>query len=321
MNVEDLSILPPWEWPPEADAVILDALRGEGASDSERLIAAEMASSITVHSDAIAHALLDLIRDPDRPEDVRATAAISLGPLLEELEYYYDDEFEELDPRPVTHATERAIRDGLRDAHYDPEVPTLVRRQALEASVRAIEEWHERAIREALERDDRDWSLTAVFAMGWVDGFEDEIVEALGSDDSEVRLEAVLAAGRARVEAAWPDVRRLLDEGRVPRPLLLAAIEAAPSVGPPEEVTDRLIVLTDSDDEEIAETAEEALGMSGLWDDEMVDPDDPFDDFDPDFADPASEDLDADLEDDPDVDGPPMGQGGNGRGPRGPSAP
>lgn len=291
MNLDDLSILPPWEWPADAGAAVLETLRDPGADEAESLAAARMASALSLRSDVMARTLLDVVRDPGRPDDVRAAAAISLGPLLEDLEYYYDDDFD-LDPRPVTHATERAIRDGLRDVHFDPGAPVLVRRHALEASVRAVEEWHPRAIREAAERGGRDWTLTAVFAMGWLDGFEDEILEALEHDDEDVRLEALTAAGRAGVEGAWAHVRHVLEAPGVPKPLVLAAIEAAPAIGPPEEVASLLIDWSDSDDEEIAAVADEALSLSGLWDDEDFDPDVPFDVLDGDGLPPGIGDGD-----------------------------
>jgi len=77
----------------------------------------------------------------------------------------------------------------------DVEVPKNVRRRILEASLRAPQDWHQDAIRAAYSSDDEDWNLTAVFSMRWVRGFDDQILEALDSDNQHVHYQAVLAAG------------------------------------------------------------------------------------------------------------------------------
>jgi hypothetical protein len=51
----------------------------------------------------------------------------------------------------------------------------------LEASVRAPQDWHLDAIREAYSSTDEAWSLTAVFCMRFVRGFNEQILEALES--------------------------------------------------------------------------------------------------------------------------------------------
>ena len=74
---------------------------------------------------------------------------------------------------------------------------------------------------------DRAWRLTVVFAMGYVRGFDAQIVAALEDADAEIRYEAVGAAGNWGVAAAWPYVANLLTSAAADKPLLLAAIEAA----------------------------------------------------------------------------------------------
>jgi hypothetical protein len=49
-----------------------------------------------------------------------------------------------------------------------------VRRRVLEASVRAPQDWHQEAIREAYSSGDESWRLTAVFCMRFVRGFKDQ---------------------------------------------------------------------------------------------------------------------------------------------------
>jgi len=136
-----------------------------------------------------------------------------------------------------------------------------LRRRILEASVRAPQDWHQEAIAAAYASSDRDWKLTAVFGMRWVQGFDGEILDALKSTDPEIQFEAVSAAGENEVDGAWTHVAGLVENARTPKPLLLAAIDAVSCIRP-KEAPEILGDLTDSEDEEIAEAAREALEMS-----------------------------------------------------------
>jgi HEAT repeat protein len=106
--------------------------------------------------------------------------------------------------------------------------------------------------------------LTAVFSMRWVRGFDDQILEALKSADPEIHYEAVRAAGNWGLAAAWSHIVALVHDAGAPKPLLLAAIGAVASIRPAED-------LADSDDEEIAEAADEAIGMAETASDEEDD--------------------------------------------------
>ncbi len=143
----------------------------------------------------------------------------------------------------------------------DTDVPEEVRRRILEASVRAPQNWHQPAIPSAYASDDADWKLTAVFCMCWVSGFDSQILEALKSEDPEIHLEAVHAAGNWELDEAWPHVVELVTSADTDKPLLLAAIDAVASLRP-EEAGEILADLTGSDDEDIADAAEEALAMA-----------------------------------------------------------
>jgi hypothetical protein len=127
--------------------------------------------------------------------------------------------------------------------------------------VRAPEDWHQNAIRAAYTSGDQEWMLTAVFSMGWVRGFDDQIMEALKSGDAEIHYEAVAAAGNWGLAAAWSHVAALVRDASTPKPLLLAAIGAVASIRP-AEARRILADLADSDDEDIAEAADEAIGMA-----------------------------------------------------------
>jgi hypothetical protein len=136
-------------------------------------------------NEALADSLTAIVRSPEEPEQLRATAAIALGAALEQADI---DEFDDPDHVPITESTFRNIQDSFQKLYFDDGVPKEVRRRVLEASVRAPEIWHPNAIAAAYSSGDRDWMLTAVFAMRWVRGFDDRILEALKSGDSEIHL-------------------------------------------------------------------------------------------------------------------------------------
>jgi hypothetical protein len=97
--------------------------------------------------------------------------------------------------------------------------------------------------------------------MRFVPGFEDQILEALTSPNQDIYYQAVCAAGNWEIDAAWPHIETILRADSVDKPLLLAAIEAAVSVRP-QAAVGLLTELTDSEDEDIADAAFEALAMA-----------------------------------------------------------
>lgn len=277
-NVVDIKILldiPPWDWPRDAGKMFQKILIDRRAKESDRLVAAELAGDFTVINDELADALLAIVGNANEQERLRAKAAISLGPVLEHAD---TNGFEDPDDVPITERTFRNIQDSLRKLYLDTSTPNEVRRRILEASVRAPEAWHQDAIGAAYSRGDTEWMLTAVFSMRWVRGFDDRILAALESADPEIHYEAILAAGNWELDAAWPHIVELLNDPDTPRPLLLAAIDAAGSIRP-AEARIILVDLADSDDEEIAEAAGEAMLMADAGsDDEDDDEDRPIDD-------------------------------------------
>jgi len=221
-----------------------------------------------VINDDLAHVLLTVVCNAHEPDQLRAKVAISLGPVLELAE---TDAFENPDDVPVSERTFRNIQNSLKKLYLDNSTPKEVRRRSLEASVRAPETWHQDAIRTAYSSGDKNWMLTAVFSMRWVRGFDDQILLALESDDVGIQQEAVIAAGNWGLDAAWPHIVELVNDSHTPKPLLLAAISAVASIRP-TEAGKILVDLADSDDEEIAEAADEAMAeaemASGQEDDE-----------------------------------------------------
>ena len=271
MDLKTLIDTPPWDWPRDAGWTLRKVLVDHGANESDRLVAAELAGDFTVINDELADALLMVVCSADEPDQLRARAAISLGPVLEQAD---TDGFEDPDDVPINEPTFRNIQSSMEELYLDNSTPKEVRRRILEASVRAPETWHQNAIKDAYSSGDKEWMLTAVFSMRWVRGFDDQILLALKSDDLEIHLEAVITAGNWELDAAWSHVVALVNDAHTPKPLLLAAIDAVGSIRP-AEAGEILVDLADSDDEEIAEAAEEAMAeaeiASGEEDDDEED--------------------------------------------------
>ena len=260
MDVKALSEIPAWEWPEGAGKEFLDILRDARAAEGDRLVAAELAGDSTVINDELVDALLAIVGSGDESEKLRAKAAISLGPVLEHADIHG---FEDADDVLIAEQTFQRIQESLRKLYVDAGVPKEVRRRILEASVRAPQDRHRDAVRAAYSSDDEAWRLTAVFCMRFVRGFDEQILEALDSENPEIHYEAVCAAGTWGVDAAWPHVTSLITSGGTDKPLLLAAIEAVGSIRP-RMAAAVLHDLADSDDEDIVEAVLEATAIAEL---------------------------------------------------------
>jgi hypothetical protein len=281
MNLRTLREMPPWEWPEGAAKLFLSILRDDKAKESDRLVAAELAGDYTVINDELAHALLSIVGNSQGPEELRGQAAISLGPALEQADTYG---FEDADDILISEDTFRSVQEELRNLYMDLDIPKEVRRRILEASARAPQSWHENAVRAAYSSKDEDWKLTAVFCMQFIRGFDDQILESLDSKNPDIHYEAVCAAGNWGVDAAWPHIAALVGSEKTDKDLLLAAIEAVAIIRP-EEASDILVDLTDSEDEEIVDAVHEAMAMAEPWGDEDEEDDDDEDDDDEDEED------------------------------------
>ena len=171
----DLNLLretPPWDWPKDARKTFLGLLKDRLEQPADRLIAADLAGDFTAINDELAGALMAVLRDPGEPEELRARAAISFGAALETASTEFDEELEGFDDEemvPISLATYLEICALLKELYADASIPKLVRRRILEAAVRAPQPWQQNAIQEAYASGDRDWILTAVFAMRFVE--------------------------------------------------------------------------------------------------------------------------------------------------------
>src|SRR5437867_317118 len=154
MDLSLLKDIPPWDWPRGTGKTLLDILRADRPSESDLLLATELAGDFTVINDELVDALLSILRGGDKPEEVRGRAAISLGPVLEQAD---TGGFEDADDLPITELTFHRIQESLRKLSMDASVPKEVRRRILEASVRAPQDWHQDAVRAAYGSDDEAW--------------------------------------------------------------------------------------------------------------------------------------------------------------------
>jgi hypothetical protein len=110
MDLKTLLDTPPWDWPEDAGKILGEILRDEQADASDRLVAAERASDLIVIHDELAETLLSIVRRGDPPEPLRARAALSLGPVLEQGE---TQGFEVPDQVPITPRAFRRITESL----------------------------------------------------------------------------------------------------------------------------------------------------------------------------------------------------------------
>jgi HEAT repeat protein len=261
MKLKTFIDTPPWEWSEDAAKIFLKALRDDQADESERLLAAELAGDSTVINDELAGELLTIVSDDKNSDSLRGRAAISLGPALE---YAFIDGFDDPTDVPISENKFHQIQESFLNLYMDTNVPKEVRRRVLEASVRAPQGWHPDAIREAYASADESWRLTAVFCMRFVRDFDEQILEALDTENQDIHYEAVCAAGNWEVDAAWPHIAALITAENTEKFLLLAAIEAVASIRP-QEAEEILIDLIESEDEDIAEATSEALAMAGAF--------------------------------------------------------
>ena len=287
MDLSELHETPPWDWPEDAGELFLEALRNRKSKESDRLTAAELGGDIVVLNDDLADALMAVVASPEESPDMRAKAAISLGPGLELWETQGVDDPDEVE---ISESTFNRMVETLHTAFEDRSIPKETRRRILEGAVRSAQPWQIDAIREAYASGDREWVLTAVFAMRYVRGFDKEIVESLDNPDEEIRQEAVGAASNWEVAEAWTRVVKLATDRKTPKDLRIEAIGAVGSIRP-AEAREVLGKLTDSHDEDIAEAAFETIAEAdarlGVEDGADEDEDEEFEEEEDDESEPG----------------------------------
>ena len=153
MKLTVLEGIAPWDWPDDARETILQALKDDQTDAPERLLAAELAGNSVAINDELVHALLDILHRGGETDELRGRAAISLGPILEEADI---DGFDDLDDSAICEDTFKQIQESFHRLYASSDVPKHVRRRILEASIRAPQDWHHEAVREAYASDDQD---------------------------------------------------------------------------------------------------------------------------------------------------------------------
>jgi hypothetical protein len=257
----------PWQWPDEAADTFLRTITDKQARTDDRMLAAELAGDPVVINDELATALLSIAEDADNPVKLRSRAIVSLGPVLELAEW---EDYDFLLAMPISEERFQAIQETLYILFHDANVAKEVRKAALEASVRSQDDWHEPAVQNAYDSDDREWKQTAVFCMQFLPGFEKHILDALKSPSEEILYCAVRAAGNWEIAEAWEHISSLAASKKTDKELRLAAIEALGTLEPMRSQP-LLLHLVEDNDDEVSETAMEALGMAeaalGSYDD------------------------------------------------------
>ncbi len=135
LDLTILELTAPWEWPSDAGEAVLKRLRDNQADETERLLAAELAGEIVIVSQDLTKALTAIVADQGASDELRAQAAISLGPVLEEMDVYEPLGYglDELDSPPIPEHEFQRIRWELQGVYRAADTPKEVRRRILEA--------------------------------------------------------------------------------------------------------------------------------------------------------------------------------------------
>ncbi|MBW2256885.1 MAG: hypothetical protein JRI25_20140 [Deltaproteobacteria bacterium] len=191
--------------------------------------------------------------------EFRADAALRLGPALEWVD-------EELADDDLSWEVVKRARTALRSIHDDQGEPELVRRKALEASVRYPEPWHADAVRAALDRGGA-WRITGVFCAGRYGGCDDDIRAACRSGDPDLILVGLAAAGSLEgFEDVGRIAVRLAADPETSREMRLEVVSLLGNLRDDRgQVFKVLDDLSMDPDQELAEIAAEALSEYLLW--------------------------------------------------------
>ena len=83
MDLRALKDSPPRDWPADIRKNLLDILRDDHASETDLLLAAELAGDSSITNDALKDALRSILQNSSKSERVRSRAEISLRPVVE----------------------------------------------------------------------------------------------------------------------------------------------------------------------------------------------------------------------------------------------
>ena len=194
-----------------------------------------------------------LTSDPNPEARAAAAQALNLFVDLGEL-----DEI----PESAYRRAEDALLAASRDVDAD------VRRRALESLGYSSREEVPPLIEAAIDREDPDWQVSALIAMGRSNDerWSEPVIRMMLSEDSNVRLEAVKTAGTLMLPAARLPLIRMLDE-EDDSAILSAIIWSLSQIGGEDVRTylQNLIAQTEDDDE--VDFIEEALANLAFTED------------------------------------------------------
>ena len=198
--------------------------------------------------------MLDILAN-DAEDMVQAMAATMLG------NYVYQGELDEL-PLLLKKRIEDALLEAIEESNS-----VLLQRRALEALSYSSREEVPPLILAAYEKKERDWKVTALFAMGRSANQQwgPYILRNLESDEPELLFEAIQAAGEMYLESALPQIQEIAENSQEMDQLIRMAIaRALENIGDSEsiEVLSRMLEWAE-DDEEI-ELIEQAMEYSAF---------------------------------------------------------
>lgn len=190
------------------------------------------------------------IVDTDQNIKVRSAAATALG------QFIYLGELEEI-PEPLLHR----IENKLLDLTTNETEAKLLRRRALEALGFSSRPELKDLIRAAYNKDDSEWLISSIFAMGrsansaWIPS----VLDMLDAENEEVLFEAVRAAGELEAPAARKPIIKIVKNHPVGSDIRMAGIWALSKIGG-EKVRETLeSLLEHSEDDDEIDMLEDAL--------------------------------------------------------------
>jgi hypothetical protein len=189
---------------------------------------------------------------------VRAAATTALGRFI------LLGELGDLPEQDTVAAQEIAIR-----LLQDPNEPVEVKRRALEAIANCSHPIVPGAIEAAYESDEHWMRVSSLYAIGRScdERWESIVLEALETDDAEMRYEAARAAGELEIAEAVPLLGRLLLDND--REILEVVVWSLGEIGGKEAI--RILealaeTAEETEDDDLMEAVEDAIGNASLAD-------------------------------------------------------
>jgi len=180
----------PDQWPESTAAEVLALLRDPHADHEELLTALRLGGDPALVSDAFLQEMLRLLKPSSTNPEITMNAALAVEPVLQVTAL---GRVEDLGVAPDMI---RAVLAALRRLVETPAMDASVRRAAMESAACCPGPWMPAAVREAFASPDGAWRQSAVFCMGFLEGFGKELAAARQDAEANVRWEAVRSMKR-----------------------------------------------------------------------------------------------------------------------------